>query len=197
MRKILILFAHPRFEHSVVNKALASIATEFRNVTFNDLYELYPEFNIDLTREKELLLEHDIIAWHHPFYWYSCPPLLKQWIDLVLEFNWAYGPNGNALKGKYVFNTITTGGTRQAYQPEGRNRFTVNQLLTPFNQTAFLCKMTYLPPFAVQGTHRLDSDELKKILKTYGLLLEFLTNESNNPDELRNMEYLNDYFMNQ
>ncbi|MDF7639407.1 NAD(P)H-dependent oxidoreductase [Lactobacillus sp. ESL0791] len=24
-----------------------------------------------------------------PFYWYSCPPLLKKWEDDVLEHGWA------------------------------------------------------------------------------------------------------------
>ena len=72
-------------------------------ITFHDLYEKYPDFNIDVENEKRLLADHQIIIWHHPFYWYSAPPLLKQWIDLVLEFGWAYGPGGNALEGKILF----------------------------------------------------------------------------------------------
>ena len=72
-------------------------------ITFHDLYEKYPDFNIDIENEKKLLADHQIIIWHHPFYWYSAPPLLKQWIDLVLEFGWAYGPGGDALEGKILF----------------------------------------------------------------------------------------------
>lgn len=86
MRKILVLFAHPRFAYSVVNKAIISPVSGIPGVTFHDLYEKYPDFNIDVKFEQQLLPEHDVIIWHHPFYWYSCPPLLKQWIDLVLEF---------------------------------------------------------------------------------------------------------------
>ena len=56
------------------------------------MYEKYPDFNIDVDYEKKLLEKNQIIIWQHPFYWYSAPPLLKQWIDLVLEFGWAYGP---------------------------------------------------------------------------------------------------------
>uniref|UniRef100_UPI0030DDDD5A NAD(P)H-dependent oxidoreductase n=1 Tax=uncultured Roseivirga sp. TaxID=543088 RepID=UPI0030DDDD5A len=98
MQSILVLFAHPKFEHSKTNKALVSKIQNREGVTFHDLYELYPDFNIDLQREKELLTKHDVIIWHHPFYWYNCPPLMKQWMDVVLEFNWAYGPQGNALE---------------------------------------------------------------------------------------------------
>jgi glutathione-regulated potassium-efflux system ancillary protein KefG len=196
MRKILILFAHPRFEHAVVNRALVAACRQNPAVTFHDLYELYPDFNIDIAREQALLLNHDVIVWHHPFYWYSCPPLLKQWIDMVLEFNWAYGPNGDKLAGKIVFNTITTGGNREAYQTGGRNRFPVNSLLLPFDQTAFLCKMKYLPPFAVQGTHRLSREELSAHAENYSKLLQLMADSDFDPESLKHLELLNDYFIN-
>jgi glutathione-regulated potassium-efflux system ancillary protein KefG len=195
MRKILILFAHPRFEHSVANQYLVNAATKNPHVTFHDLYEQYPDFDIDVKREQALLVSHDVIIWQHPFYWYSCPPLLKQWIDLVLEFNWAYGPKGVALAGKTIFNVLTTGGTREAYQPEGRNRFSVNQLLSPFDQTAYLCKMKYLPPFAVQGTHRLLPAELEKYAADYSKLLNHLAEAEVIPPELASYELLNDYML--
>ncbi|HEX5667818.1 MAG TPA: NAD(P)H-dependent oxidoreductase, partial [Chitinophagaceae bacterium] len=142
--RTLILFAHPRLEKSKINKLLVSRIRPSSNLSFIDLYETYPDFNIDIEKEKELLQQHDVIIWQHPFYWYSCPPLLKQWIDLVLEFGWAYGPGGNALNGKIIFNAITTGGAGEAYQHEGKNRFTVREYLHPFDQTALLCKMNYL-----------------------------------------------------
>jgi len=192
MRKILILFAHPRFEHSVVNRALLNAAEANPAVTVHDLYELYPDYHINIAHEQQLLCEHDVIIWHHPFYWYSCPPLLKQWIDLVLEYNWAYGPQGQALAGKYIFNLITTGGPREVYHAGGRNRFTVNQLLAPFDQTATLCRMHYLPPFAVQGTHRLTPELLKLHVARLSELLQFLAGEHNDLLPLKRLEQLGD-----
>lgn len=159
--RILVLFAHPRLEHSRVNQVLWKHIPERSEITRVDLYDLYADFNIDIVREQGLLLEHDIIVWMHPFYWYSAPPLMKQWIDRVLEFGWAYGPGGKALAGKYFFNAITTGGAETAYQPEGHNRYTINEYLRPFEQTARLCKAIYLPPHAVQGTHRLSDEEIQ------------------------------------
>lgn len=193
MHKILVLFAHPRFEKSRVNKALVHAIPKHANITFHDLYERYPNFNIDVAYEKKLLAEHSIIIWHHPFFWYSCPPLLKQWIDLVLEFGWAYGPGGDALQDKYIFNTITSGGPRSVYSKEGNNRFTVQEFLAPFDQTARLCKMKYLPPFAVQGTHRMSQDEINECATRYKNLFPILIEGNFQEDELKQEAFLDEW----
>jgi len=194
--KILILFAHPRFERSVNNAALVKRIHEIPGITFHDLYEKYPDFNIDMEFEKKLLSEHQIVVWHHPFYWYSSPPLLKQWIDIVLEFGWAYGPGGNALAGKLVFNAITTGGPLTAYSREGHNRYTINELLAPFDQTAVLCKMIYLPPFAINGTHRIDKATLEKQSEWYQKVLEKLVKGDFTVDEIKKHSTLNNWIIN-
>lgn len=192
MNKILILFAHPRFEKSRTNRILLDKIEEQPGVTLNDLYERYPDFNINVEREQELLSAHDIIIWHHPLYMYSAPAMLKQWMDLVLEYGWAHGSQGNALKDKLVFNTITAGGTRQVYLPDAHNRFTIRQFLAPFEQTANLCKMIYLPPFVVHGTHLLTDKALAEHARLYRLLLKQLSNDELPLEIVRQYEYLND-----
>jgi hypothetical protein len=102
VNKILILFAHPRFEKSRVNRALLKNIEYISGVTLHDLYEEYPDFNVDVELEKTLLTSHQIIIWHHPFHMYGAPALLKQWMDLVLEYGWALGSKGNALKDKII-----------------------------------------------------------------------------------------------
>ncbi len=189
--KTLILFAHPRLEKSKINRALLARVPKNGDLYFNDLYEAYPDFNIDINREKDLLLQHDMIIWHHPFYWYSCPPLLKQWIDLVLEFGWAYGPGGNALAGKKIFNAITTGGAAEAYQHDGRNRYTVREFLAPFDQTATLCKMKYLPPFAIQGTHGLSDEGLLQAVEQYQQLINMILNDQLDVNNASSLTFLN------
>jgi glutathione-regulated potassium-efflux system ancillary protein KefG len=191
--KVLILFAHPRFERSVVNSSLLTQIRDFPGISFHDLYEEYPDFNINIEREKKLLMDHQVIIWQHPFYWYSAPPLLKQWIDLVLGFGWAYGPGGVALQGKIIFNSISSGGQRSAYSKEGHNRFTVGELLSPFNQTATLCKMVYLPPFAIHGTHQITKEELNQSSKQYRRILEIFIKGDFSIDEIRKFPYLNDW----
>lgn len=190
--KILILFAHPRLENSLINSSLIKSIPESNSITLHDLYERYPDFNIDIEYEKKLLADHQVIIWQHPFYWYSAPALLKQWIDLVLEFGWAYGPGGNALEGKLVFNAITSGGQRTAYSKDGHNRFTVKELLAPFDQTARLCKMIYLPPFTVHGTHRITKEELDNSAILYRKLLLMLVSGDFSTGNLLMLNYLND-----
>jgi len=195
MNKILILFTHPRFEKSKTNRALLTNIERIDGVTLNDLYEQYPDFNIDTGRERELLTAHQVIIWHHPFYMYSAPAMLKQWIDLVLEHGWAHGRGGDHLKNKIIFNVITSGGTREVYAANAFNRFTIREFLAPFDQTANLCKMIYLPPFAVQGTHLLTKEALKYHVTMYHTLLEELIKGEFDIDELKKVEFLNDWLL--
>lgn len=146
---VLLQFAHPAFHKSKVNRALAEAARDLPGVTFRDLYEEYPDFDIDVSREQELLLGHDIILFQHPFYWYSVPALLKEWQDLVLEYGFAYGEGGTRLVGKVWAQALTLGGAEHAYTRSGHNRFTVNELLAPIDQTAHLCGMRFAEPFLV------------------------------------------------
>ena len=44
------------------------------------------------------LVAADTIVFQFPFYWYSVPPLLKEWIDLVLEHGFAYGLEGDLAR---------------------------------------------------------------------------------------------------
>ncbi|MFD1551271.1 NAD(P)H oxidoreductase [Putridiphycobacter roseus] len=174
MKRILILFSHPKFEKSRTNSVMVDHIKDIPGVTFRDLYECYPDFHIDVEAEKELLSAHDVIIWQHPFYWYSCPPIMKQWMDMVLEFGWAYGPNGVALKNKTWLNVITTGGAREVYCSAGSNSYTVNEFLRPFEQSANLCGMNYFPPFAVMGTHSLSKAEVKEYALEYVKLIDLL-----------------------
>ncbi|EAZ83100.1 glutathione-regulated potassium-efflux system oxidoreductase KefF [Algoriphagus machipongonensis] len=167
MRNILILFAHPKFEHSEANQAMIDSISNLENIEIRDLYELYPDFNISIQEEQEALFQADVVIWHHPIYWYSCPPLLKQWIDLVLEFGWAYGPGGVYLKGKYLLNAVTSGGSDFAYSREGRNEHPLIDFLLPFEQTGKLCLMEYLAPFHLSGTFKITDPELQEKAKNY------------------------------
>ncbi|HEY4182782.1 MAG TPA: NAD(P)H-dependent oxidoreductase [Kofleriaceae bacterium] len=178
MRRVLVLFAHPVLERSRVNRRLLAAIEGMENVFVHDLYEIYPSLNIDVAREKQLLSDHDVIVFQHPFYWYSVPALLKEWQDLVLEHGWAYGHGGTHLKGKITFNAITTGGPETAYHKDGYNRFTLRELLSPWDQTAHLCGMRYLAPFAVHAALKVKGDDDVAAAKSgYRALIEALRDE--------------------
>ena len=157
---VLLLLAHPSQHRSEVNLPLFNLAKTISGVTPVDLYGEYPEFDIDIEREQQRLLSHDVVIFQFPLYWYSTPAILKEWQDLVLEYGFAYGADGNALKGKTFFCAITAGGKEEAYQAEGYNHFTLRQLLAPLEQTASLTGMHYLPPFALFGARTAIEDDL-------------------------------------
>lgn len=177
--KVLIQFAHPALQKSRVNKAMAKAVRELPGVTFRDLYEEYPDLVIDVKKEQQLLREHDLILFQHPFYWYSAPAILKEWCDLVLEWGFAYGDGGEALNGKAWMHALTTGGPEQAYHKTGYNRFTVRQLLNPWDQTAHLCGMHFLAPYIEFGVHSVaSSTQLRTLSDRYAKAVEALRDTS-------------------
>lgn len=175
--RILVLFAHPALERSRVHRRLLTAPLGVSGVHLRDLYELYPDLDIDVAAEQAVLTEHDVVVFQHPLYWYSAPPIVRQWQDLVLEHGWAYGRGGTALSGKLTFHVLSSGGSAEAYRPEGYNRYTIAELLRPFEQTARLCRMEWLPPYAVHGTHRMTEPALEAHVASYRRLLEALRDE--------------------
>lgn len=148
---ILILFAHPSPHKSEVNVPLFDASKSIEHVTVVDLYGEYPTFRINIDKEQQRLVSHDIVVFMFPLYWYSTPAILKEWQDLVLEYGFAYGSKGKALHGKKFFCALSAGGSADGYQTEGYNHYTIRELLYPLEQTAVLTGMQYLAPFALFG----------------------------------------------
>lgn len=190
--RVLILLAHPALHRSRVNRRLAAAVRALPGVTLHDLYDAYPDFDIDVEREKALLCAHPVLVWQFPFYWYSTPAILKEWQDLVLEFKWAYGPGGTALRGKLFLPAISTGGREDAYRREGFNRHTMGELLAPIRQTASLCGMTMLPPFVVHGAHRLTEADLHQRALSWRATVEALRDGRVDPHAVAGRGRLNE-----
>jgi len=192
MKKILVLFAHPAFKRSKINAALRTAVEGLESVTVHDLYASYPDFLIDVPQEQGLCESHDIIVFQHPFYWYSTPAIIKEWMDLVLEHAWAYGSAGNALAGKITFQALTAGGDITNYWSGGLNMFTIRELTTPYRATANLCQMEWLPPFAVLGIHRgLPEEECIRHAEEYRRTLIALRDNRLDIPRARDCEFLN------
>lgn len=190
--KIAILVFHPLLHKSRVNRALLHAVNAIEGVDYRFMYDLYPDYQIDVKKEQDMLVQHDIIVWQHPFYWYSAPSLLKEWLDLVLEHGFAYGKSGRELEGKKVMSAISCGGRRNTYGSLAGVKFSIRQLLAPFEQTVNLCRMDYLPPFVTHGTHLLDSVEIEKSAEKYAQLIEALRDGTLREKELMKYEYSND-----
>jgi len=192
MRRILVLFAHPSIDRSEVNRPLALATSRIEGVTFADLYADYPDFQIDIDREQARLLEHDVIVFMHPLYWYSTPAILKEWQDLVLEHGFAYGAGGAALHGKIFLDALTAGGAEVAYCAEGYNHFTIRELLHPLEQTAAMCGMLYLPPFTLFGARTaVDEGRVDAHVADWVRVLEALRDNRLDIDAARGLPRLN------
>lgn len=190
--RILIIFAHPALEKSRVHYRLIKAVQTLEGVTCRDLYQLYPDFMINVDNEQQLLVEHDIILFQYPLYWYSSPALLKEWQDLVLQYGFAYGQQGTALKDKLFSSVISAGGSQISYQANGVNHFTLRELLHPFEQTARLCKMVYAPPFVIHDANDLSEAGIDAYADQYQQLLKQLHQQRPADHVLERLGYLND-----
>jgi putative NADPH-quinone reductase len=173
--RVLLIMAHPSIGRSEVNSPLFEEAKKIKGVTCVDLYAEYPTFNINIDKEQKRLLEHDVIVFQFPLYWYSTPALLKEWQDLVLEYGFAYGNEGESLHGKHLLCSVSAGGAQDAYQTDGFNHFTSSELLRPLEQMANLLGMNYVPPFVLFGARSaVEEKRLEKHLKQWEVLLKKL-----------------------
>ena len=147
----LVLAAHPNWRESRVNRRLLAAAQGVAGVQVRDLYSSYADYDIDVPAEQALATQASLIVLMHPIQWYSMPALLKLWLDEVLTYGWAYGPGGTALKGKDLWLVATTGGPEGSYHPASYNRYFFDAFLPPYEQTAVLCGMRFLPPLVLHG----------------------------------------------
>ena len=160
---ILVLAAHPHLEHSRVTAQLmrsAAASSLAERVQVRDLYALYPDYLIDVAAEQQALAAAQLVVWLQPLHWYGMTALLKLWLDEVFAFGWAYGPGGRALAGKDLWLVASTGGGEDSYRPQGTNRHFFDAFLPPYEQTAALAGMRFLPPLLLHGAHRVSQAEL-------------------------------------
>ncbi|RDX37053.1 NAD(P)H oxidoreductase [Kangiella sp. HD9-110m-PIT-SAG07] len=160
--RVLLNLVHPIFEKSWANQAMLEAIRDLDYVYVNDLYEEYPDYFIDIKREQKLLLEHPLVIFQHPFYWYSSPSLLKEWQDLVLADGFAYGEGGYQLAKNHWLNAITAGAAKDSYTPEGFNQFSTEELLRPFEQTADFCGMNFVKPFIMYEAETISHSAVEK-----------------------------------
>jgi len=154
--RTLVIVVHPDLNQSVINKRwLAALDNKSEQYTVHDLYGAYPDGHLDIKKEQQLIETHDNIILQFPFYWFSSPPLLKQWLDEVLTHGWAYGSgSGDKLKGKRIALAVTAGIDEQDYSAEGRYQYSLEELLRPFETTIKYVKADYRSFYAFYGAEK-------------------------------------------
>ena len=169
--RTLVLVAHPDLKSSRITAHLADAIRGMDNITVRDLSADSPDRKFDVAREQELLREHDTIVWQFPWHWYSVPGVLKEWMDQVLTYGFAYGAEGDALHGKRLQLVLSTGGPESSYAPAGHNRFTMSELLRPLEATAHLCGLEMAEPLILHSAPRTSPEELAEHSVRYRGLL--------------------------
>jgi putative NADPH-quinone reductase len=158
LARLIVYYVHPGQQHSHANRAMQAEAGAVDGITLVDLYAEYPRFDIDVDKEQARLLDHDVVLFQFPMFWYSTPSLLKEWLDLVLEHGFAYGAGGDKLAGKTLMLAITAAGPEEAYSSGGYQHFPIRTFVTPLEQTAHLCDMRFAVPFVLFGSLRAAKD---------------------------------------
>jgi glutathione-regulated potassium-efflux system ancillary protein KefF len=164
---IYVLAAHPNWRTSRVNRQLLSAAQGVQRAQVQDLYGAYPDYAIDVPAEQAALLAAELIVLVHPIQWYAMPALQKLWFDEVLAHGWAYGEGGVALRGKALWLVATTGGPAESYQASGYNRYAFDAFLPPYEQSAAVCGMKFLPPLVLHGAHQASAEVVAAHVATF------------------------------
>lgn len=162
--KTLIILAHPDINNSNVNKRWKKELEKYpEDIIIHELYEEYPDWNIDIAKEQQLLESNDFIILQFPVYWYSYPPLLKKWLDDVFTHGWAYGSKGNKLKGKKIGMAMSIGDKEENYSHTGSVGFSVDEVITPFKATVAHIGAIALPYFSVfRASFQISSEEVEQ-----------------------------------
>ena len=147
MSRVVVISGHPELEKSNANTVvLEALHSGLESIDIRRLDSLYPDYRIDVEAEQKALAEAEVVILQFPFYWYSVPALLKKWLDDVFAYDFAYGANGDKLKGKDLVLSFTIGGPEESYDPQGYNHFPIAELIKPLQQTAYLAGMNFQPP---------------------------------------------------
>jgi len=147
MKRVTVIVGHPDLlGGSLANRVIVEKLRRYPDVRIRDLKALYPDFVIDVGSEQEALLNTDTLVLQYPFYWYSVPGILKEWMDRVLTHGFAFGSEGTKLRGKDLVLSVTVGGPEESYKEGGFNSYTMDELLKPLRQLSNLTRMNYLQP---------------------------------------------------
>lgn len=155
LKKVVVLLAHPDLANSKANKALLEMINEIEEVRVYNLYEMSEEDVFNMEAWSRIISRATAVVYQFPFYWMSAPSLLKQWQDRIFT----YLAKTPAVAGKPLMVATTTGSECDAYRSGGRNGFTLDELLRPYQAGAAHAGMSWQTPFVVYGTGTPDAEK--------------------------------------
>lgn len=146
-KQVVVLIAHPDIRNSQANKALVDAIKDMEEVAIYNLYEMQSEDAFNADTWSKIISHASVIVFQFPFHWMSAPSLLKKWQDEVFT----YLAKTPAVAGKVLWVVTTTGSEYNAYRSGGRNQFTTDELLRPYQTSAVHAGMRWQSPLVVYG----------------------------------------------
>ncbi|RZA32974.1 MAG: NAD(P)H dehydrogenase [Lysobacteraceae bacterium] len=148
--RALVVFADPSLHRSRISRRVADAVATLPGVRVQDLYQLYPDFYIDVRRERELVKAAPLIVFVFQLGWFAMPALLKEWFDSVFKPAWAAHEPG-PLAGKAAFAAVACAGAATDYRPGGLYGRPLDDFLAPLEQSVKACGMDWLAPHVFYG----------------------------------------------
>lgn len=117
---VLVVYTHPHpygFNQGILERIEKTLVDQKQELRTKKLYELYEQgFNPvldyselsilkqgkipgDIQKEHKDILWAEALVFVYPIWWYSCPALLKGWIDRVFCYDFAYRMGVKGLEG--------------------------------------------------------------------------------------------------
>lgn len=114
-------------------------------------------YSPDIVSEMQKIQEAELIIFYTPIWWFSVPAILKGWFDRVLNMGFAWDGGkiyeSGMLRGKQAMMVGVAGGPEEFYQPLGKHKATLKQILHPIHHgTLAFCGMDVLEPFFVYSS---------------------------------------------
>ena len=153
LKKVVVLLAHPNMENSQANKALFDAIKDIEDVAVFNLYEMSEQDILNMDAWSRIISHANAVVYQFPFYWMSAPSLLKKWQDGIFT----YLAKTPAVAGKPLLVVTTTGSEFDAYRSGGRNGFTTDELLRPYQGSAIHSGMVWQTPIVVYGMGTADA----------------------------------------
>ena len=160
MKKTLVLFAHPFLEFSNSNKELTNFYERHQQFTFRDLYEEYPDFHIPAFRERKRLVNYDRFILHFPIIWFGMPPLLRLWLDEVVDGNWVNGNSKNPFENKEIYILVTTRSKERSFGKNGKHGYTIEEMISGLLVTLKIFKANVKNIYIVYESENLSKKEI-------------------------------------
>ena len=132
--------------------------------------------SFDVDEWSKIISDASALIYQFPFHWMAAPSLLKKWQDEVFTFL----SKTPAVAGKPLTVVTTTGSEYEAYRSGGRNRFTVDELLRPYQVSAIHSGMSWQTPVVVYGMGTADAGKnIAEGANLYKQRVEMLIGSSN------------------